>query len=352
MLDYELFKEAGGEKSLSDDDWDKLIKMHPEHVLRYRQFKEFVFPHADICGRISAGWGKVELTPVKRKSRKPKKPTKRSSLPSDEAPQAKKACIETDGDWDSYKEKLLLFLCWRAKGGPGDFTNGWADVTAQLNEYCTTNFTLKEVEAKYVNLMQCYSQFKLATGYSSAGDAIPKTDMDWECLMRERPHYYQELEKLKDAGGFPHVEACSLIKGDTPSKGTIPANLSEYLATGALLIPQSSDNPKPSTGSSESDKAPIQPQSSGHSIASAQAPLSANELSYLLPAAASIVTAAILPGANGHQGSAGAQPVIPPPAAVPAVMTQELHDNLNMFLKTATAYLVMLINEHNQDKEM
>lgn len=64
-----------------------------------------------------------------------------------------------------------------------------------------------------MELMQRYSQFKLATGFSGTPGTAPKDEMDWERLIRERPGHYTQLEKLKDAGGFPHVGVCSLIKG-------------------------------------------------------------------------------------------------------------------------------------------
>lgn len=71
----------------------------------------------------------------------------------------------------------------------------------------------EETNAKYVELMQNYNQFKAATGFTGDPATIPKSDMDWECLMRERPQHYGRLQKFKEAGGFPHAEICSLIKG-------------------------------------------------------------------------------------------------------------------------------------------
>lgn len=129
--------------------------------------------------------------------------------------------------------------------------------------------------------------------------------------------------------------------GDTPPNGMGPATVSDFLATGALELPQPA-------------QIPSQTQSSAHAIASAQASLSASALSYLLPATANIVTSLIPPATNGHPGPAGqaATPGVGNAAGAPAVFSQELHDNLNMFLKTATAYLVMLINDHNQEREL
>ncbi|GMF27910.1 unnamed protein product [Phytophthora fragariaefolia] len=113
------------------------------------------------------------------------------------------------------------------------------------------------------------------------------------------------------------------------------ASISDFLSTGALQMP----NPV---------KIPARAQSSAHAIASAQASISASALSYLLPAAASMA-ASVAPRAVNGSAVPG---VAPATASTPAVFTQELHDNLNMFLKTATAYLVMLINEHNQHREL
>ncbi|KAG6611609.1 uncharacterized protein IUM83_13729 [Phytophthora cinnamomi] len=337
MIDYDLFEEVGGEGSLSEEDWEKIIAKKPEHASRLRQFKESGCPHLELCRRIAESKGGANsTTPPPRVAR-----AKRSTRSDSEAPpKAKKACVEdthATGGWDLYKEKLLLFLCWRAKGEPGFFTDGWAEMTTRLNEYCTTNFTMKETNAKYVELMQNYNQFKTATGFSGDPATIPMSDMDWECLMRERPQHYIKLEKFKEAGGFPHAEVCSLIKGDTPANGMGPASISEYLSTGALQIP---DPTKPPVIANKA-------QSSAHAIASAQASLSAKALSYLLPATANMVAGAVPPTANGSAAATA-----PGVATTPVAMTQELHDNLNMFLKTATAYLVMLINDHNQDREL
>ncbi|KAE9140802.1 hypothetical protein PF005_g506 [Phytophthora fragariae] len=307
MIDYDLFQEVGGEGSLSEEQWEKIIAEKSEHASRLRQFKESGCPHLELCRRIAESKGGATST----------------------APRAKRATSSENG---APKAK---------KGEPGFFTDGWAEMTTRLNEYCTTNFTLKETNAKYVELMQHCNEFKAATGFSGDLASIPKSDMDWECLIRGRPQHYVKLEKYKEVGGFPHAEVCSLIKGDTPPNGMGPASISEYLSTGALQIPNPARNPV----------IPNQTQSSDHTIASAQASLSAKALSYLLPATANMMAAVVPPAANGS--AAGSVPEVPPPAAsAPAVMTQELHDNLNMFLKTATAYLVMLINDHNQDREL
>ncbi|GMF27908.1 unnamed protein product [Phytophthora fragariaefolia] len=215
MLDYDLFKEVGGEDSPSEEEWDKIIAKRPEHASRLRQFKESGCPHVELCRRIAASKGDAGSTSAPRAPR-----AKRTTRSSNEAPTAKKACIEAahkTGGWNLYKEKLLMFLCWRAKGEPGAFTDGWPEMTTRLNEYCSTNFTQKETNAKYVDLMQKYNQFKAATGFSGDPASIPKSDMDWECLMRERPQHYIKLEKFKEEGGFPHAEVCSLIKGTTES---------------------------------------------------------------------------------------------------------------------------------------
>ncbi|KAK1947138.1 hypothetical protein P3T76_001148 [Phytophthora citrophthora] len=347
MSDYDIFKEIGGEEgSLTDEDWQKLIDKRPTHASRFRQFKQHGCAHIDICRRIAAT--KSEDGPVVKAERR----SKRSAQSVNDKQEIKKARVEGDnGGWSLLEEKLLLFLCWKAKNDREVFGDedlkpqGWTDVTEELNKFSTANFNEKEVKDKYVELMQRYSQFKIATGFLGVVESIPKSDMDWERLTRERPGHYAQLEKLKEAGGFPHAEVCSLIKGDTPPNGMDPANTRDYLATGALQIPA---------------PIPIRSQAqSAHAIASAQASLSANALSYLLPATANLVTSMAPSTTNGERSpDAADQPDVAVPVAgvgvgagAPAVFSQELHDNLNMFLKTATAYLVMLINDHNQERE-
>jgi len=65
-------------------------------------------------------------------------------------------------------------------------------------------------------------KFKLATGFSGSTTTIPMNDMDWERLIRERPAHYLQLEKFKEAGGFPHAELCSLIKGTIRAPPLVP----------------------------------------------------------------------------------------------------------------------------------
>ncbi|KAH7488354.1 uncharacterized protein KRP23_2304 [Phytophthora ramorum] len=346
MIDYELFTEVGGGGSLTDQDWDTLITARPENASRLRQFKESGFPHAEICRRIVATQGEstsASGTTSGRPRGRPRNATKRLNQSTAEEPTVKKVRIDVGQDgngWGLREEKLLLFLCWRAKndrevsGDEGLKPQGWQDVVSELNQHYLTHFTEKEVKEKYVELIQRYTQFKAATGYSGVADSAPKDEMDWERLIRERPRFYQQLQKLQEQGGFPHVEACSLIKGDTQPNGMGPVSVSEFLSTGALEIRKPSRTASPA-------------QTSAHAIASAQASLSASALSYLLPATGNIA-ASLQAAANGHPSAsqAGSGPGV---GATPAVFTQELHDNLNMFLKTATAYLVMLINDHNQD---
>ncbi|ETI34414.1 hypothetical protein L914_18308 [Phytophthora nicotianae] len=339
MIDYDLFKEVGGENSLSDEQWDELIEARPEHAARFRQFKELGCAHVDICRRIAASKEEAEATPGRKPKAERKPRTKRATRSDGVQPDPKKA---RSGDgWSLREEKLLLFLCWKAKndrevfGEEGLKPQGWTDVTTELNKFSTANFNEKEVKEKYMDLMQRYNQFKIATGFSGDLSTTPKDEMDWERLIRERPGHYSALERLKDSGGFPFVEACSLIKGDTLPNGMGPTSTSEFLETGALQLPA---------------PAPIPSQThSAHAIASAQASLSANALSYLLPATANLVTSTAPSAANGQ--SEGAIPGVSAPGT-PAVFSQELHDNLNMFLKTATAYLVMLINDHNGQREL
>jgi hypothetical protein len=122
-----------------------------------------------------------------------------------------------------------------------------------------------------------------------------------------------------------------------------PSSLAEFLSTGALQLSQHSSG---SSGVSHG-------QSSARAMASAQASLSANALSYLLPVTTHILNSVAPSATNGHPApAAGPTTGAPGVAGTPAVFSQELHDNLNMFLKTATAYLVMLINEHGHEREL
>ncbi|GMF17144.1 unnamed protein product [Phytophthora lilii] len=111
-----------------------------------------------------------------------------------------------------------------------------------------------------------------------------------------------------------------------------PASVSDFLATGAL---QGAEHG--------------QTHSSARAVAIAQASLSASKLSQSLPATTNPPNPPLSTAESGQTSSATPASEVPSAATAPAVFTQELHDNLNMFLKTATAYLVMLINDHNKE---
>ncbi|GMF17142.1 unnamed protein product [Phytophthora lilii] len=256
MMDYELFKDVGGERSLGDKDWDRLIKNMPQHAQRLRLFKESGFPHVDICRRISAGKEDPNALAGQKVEAEPQAPTagsvKRSNSQEIEAPKAKRVCAPVEHEsvqWSHDMERLLLFLCWRLKNIRGVLVDEgikpqmWLEVAKELNEHVKTNFNKRaycstsldgvlesskllllisiimwcwsseQVKAKYLDLLLHYDRFKLATGYSGVADSFPKTDLKWEQLMRERPRYHGELQRLKDDGGFPHVNICSLITG-------------------------------------------------------------------------------------------------------------------------------------------
>ncbi|KAG7392270.1 hypothetical protein PHYPSEUDO_001374 [Phytophthora pseudosyringae] len=339
MMDYELFQDVGGERNLSDKAWDKLILDLPENAKRLQLFKESGFPHDDVCRRISIE--KDELAELKQEKASPQVTMKRSSGPIGELPDAKRARMNAEQlfRWSPREEKLVLFLCWRAKVDREKSAEGetkpqvWSDVTKELNGLCKTKFNEEQFKNKYLQLMQSYEQSKHVTGFSGDIETTPNSDKDWDKLIADRPQFSLELQRLKEKGGFPHVEVCSLISGDKSIEQVEPASVTEFLVTGAL---------QRSEVKSELNTESI------NAVATAQASLSANALSQLLPAAATAVAASELSDTTGQLGTAAAV-ATPAAAAVPAVMTHELHDNFNMFLKTATAYLVMAINDHNQE---
>ncbi|ETL81445.1 hypothetical protein L917_18223 [Phytophthora nicotianae] len=324
MMDYELFKDVGGERNLSEEIWDQLIVDMPDSAARLSIFKKSGFPHCDVCRRIA----------IERDEGIPT--VKRPIGTIAELPDTKRRQLVHSGarkssqlfTWGPREEKLVLFLCWKAKVKREKTKDNdeatkpkqvFLDATNELNLLCKTNFTEDQFKGKYLELMHGYEQFNKVTGFSGDLDTVPKSDADWDKLIQEHPESSQELQQLKSKGGFPYVELCSLIAGDKSSDGMEPASANEFLVTGAL---------KRSEVGNELNTESV------NAVAAAQATLSANTLSQLLPA-----TATTLP--TGQHDPAA--------AAMPAFMTQELHDNLNMFLKTATAYLVMAINDHNQE---
>ncbi|OWZ23989.1 hypothetical protein PHMEG_0001024 [Phytophthora megakarya] len=332
MMDYELFKDVGGERSLSDKDWDKLILDMPDNANRLQMFKKSGFAHVDVCRHISRG--KDELTEsqqrLERQSPHAPVPAKRTLLPYNKSPEPKRTRVNVKPEfsWGPREEKLLLFLCWRAKldrvksVDEGNKPQVWLETAKELNNICKTNFDDDQFKSKYVELMQLYDQFKRATGFLGDLETVPKTDKEWTQLLQDRPQCSVELQQLQKSGGFPHVEVCSLIAGDQSTEDVEPASVNEFLVTGVLKRTEVKDDLN---------------TESVNTVASAQASLAADILSQQLPET----------NTTGSENEATVLEAV----AAPAGMTQQLHDNLNMFLKTSTAYLVMLINDHNQQSD-
>ncbi|KAF4323640.1 hypothetical protein BBO99_00002193 [Phytophthora kernoviae] len=164
---------------------------------------------------------------------------------------------------------------------------GWVEVIAELNKQCNTSLDKEQIKSKFARLMQEFDTFKEATGFSGDPDTAPQSANDWDQLIDERPEFLNQLVQFKEKNGFPHIELCSLI--------TVS--------------------------------------------------LAANALPFLLPARAATLAAQLQPPARHAQSEAAETPV----GVDPNFFTPELRNNLNTFLKTATAYLVMLINDHNQE---
>ncbi|KUF95121.1 hypothetical protein AM588_10010090 [Phytophthora nicotianae] len=297
MMDYELFKDVGGERNLSEEIWDQLIVDMPDSAARLSIFKKSGFPHCDVCRRIAIERDEGIPTvkrPIGTIAELPD--TKRRQLVHSGARKSSRLFT-----WGPREEKLVLFLCWKAKVKREKTKDNdevtkpkqvFLDATNELNLLCKTNFTEDQFKGKYLELMHGYEQFNKVTGFSGDLDTVPKSDADWTSS-------FKSIQRSSD--------------------GMEPASANEFLVTGAL---------KRSEVGNELNTESV------NAVAAAQATLSANTLSQLLPA-----TATTLP--TGQHDPAA--------AAMPAFMTQELHDNLNMFLKTATAYLVMAINDHNQE---
>ncbi|KUF95130.1 DnaJ subfamily A member 1 [Phytophthora nicotianae] len=277
MIDYDLFKEVGGENSLSDEQWDELIEARPEHAARFRQFKELGCAHVDICRRIAASKEEAEATPGRKPKAERKPRTKRATRSDGVQPDPKKAAggeaaavpvLEGKNDREVFGEEGLK-------------PQGWTDVTTELNKFSTANFNEKEVKEKYMDLMQRYNQFKIATGFSGDLSTTPRTRWTGSGLSA---NVRDITRHLKDSRTL------------VASRDTLPNGMGPTSTTTANLV--TSTAPSAANGQSE-----------------------------------------------------GAIPGVSAPGT-PAVFSQELHDNLNMFLKTATAYLVMLINDHNGQREL
>ncbi|RLN10177.1 hypothetical protein BBJ28_00007242 [Nothophytophthora sp. Chile5] len=366
MQEYELFKAVGGvlgpgSSPLDDNAWEKLIRERPKSAPQLRQFKEHGFPHAEICSRITGDTEDSAQTPPL-----PPPPAdlvvstgKRSSTRAKEdLPEPKKARGEGKRErasWGIVEEKLLLFLYLKARNDPevrsdkGIKARGWLNIVTDLNQHCKTSFnrgTLTDVgslnaaeqcKSKYSRLVQEYDQFKHATGYSGAG-SLPQNEKDWDKLIKERPRFAVQLRQFKEKG-FPHASACSLIAGKSSLRFRMGRNLSDFLATEGHPFPASSDATSQVRALTNTINAASM---SGMS-------LPPNALPFLLPAAVNMATH--LPPTS--QAAAISQLDGAEVAAMdPAFFTTELRDNLNMFLKTATTYLVMLINEHNQANQI
>lgn len=364
MQEYELYKAIGADKNgLEQVDWEREIEQRPKHASLLKQFREHGFAHADICSRIAGDKeDTADASPLPLVS-EDVVGVKRSPTPEETDPELKK--IKLDGkkeraSWKLKDESLMLFLYLRARNdldvrsekGISIRGRGWMEVVTEFNRQCGTNLDKDQVKSKFTRIMAEYEQFKTATGFSGELGTEPRTTSDWDTLLSERPDYNLQLKQFKEKGELPHLELCSLIAGDAPTKGLKQASLSEFMATGVVLVP---DTPAPSESLAQAQSPletelrtsnePLQqtmPSIANITANQPAASAAASALPFLLPAN---LAAQLQPSA-----ARSSQPGTDPAAAMdPAFFTTELRDNLNTFLKTATAYLEMLIEDHNQN---
>ncbi|KAI9911472.1 hypothetical protein PsorP6_008933 [Peronosclerospora sorghi] len=157
MLDYDLYSDVSGDKSLTEGDWKQILAAKPEYTSKFRQLKEYGYHHFDICRRIAALKPEADTVPLTQPSinvgmRKPQ--SKRSSSSDSAKPPIKKMCVGVDkrnGKWDLFNEKLLMSLCWKAKNERKASlheeldTQIWADLTTELKKLCTVKFHESEL---------------------------------------------------------------------------------------------------------------------------------------------------------------------------------------------------------------
>ncbi|RLN44360.1 hypothetical protein BBJ29_006452 [Phytophthora kernoviae] len=329
MQEYELFKSVGGHKGrLDDSDWEQAMREKPRNVTLLKQFKAHGFAHTDICSRIVGDKEDSEdilSLPLVPESSAEIVGLKRSPSVQVSELEIKRARMEARHDPDVRSDK-------------GIRGRGWVEVIAELNKQCNTSLDKEQVKSKFARLMQEFDTFKEATGFSGDPDTAPQSANDWDQLIDERPEFLNQLVQFKEKNGFPHIELCSLITEDSPTTGLKLASLSNFLATGVVQVAGG--------GNVTSHQQQAIPSAvSTASVGSTPVSLAANALPFLLPARAATLAAQLQPPARHAQPEAAETPV----GVDPNFFTPELRNNLNTFLKTATAYLVMLINDHNQE---
>ncbi|GMF27914.1 unnamed protein product [Phytophthora fragariaefolia] len=125
-----------------------------------------------------------------------------------------------------------------------------------------------------------------------------------------------------------------------------PASISEYLVTGKLekvnageALPIITPTTPKATTPVKSPAAHAEPAATAVAATAAATPDDIPSTTSECPPS---TTSEVSGGADAPDDTSAVDPF-------PAAFTQELHDNMNMFLKTATAYLVMLINDHTGD---
>ncbi|KAG7383413.1 hypothetical protein PHYBOEH_009935 [Phytophthora boehmeriae] len=354
MQEYELFKSVGGHRGrLDDSDWEQAMREKPRNVTLLKQFKSHGFAHTDICSRIVGDKEDVEevpTLPLVPESSVEIVGLKRSSSLQESELEIKRVKVDATkrerAAWKLADEKLLLFLYLRARHDPevrsdkGIRGRGWLEVVAELNNHCSTNLDKEQVKSKFTRLMQDYDAFKGATGFSGDPNALPQSGHEWDQLIDERPEFLNQLLQFKEKNGFPHVELCSLITEDMSTSGMKVASVNNFLATGAVLVAAAATLPN--------HQPPVMPSvpsvpSTANTAPAVDSPVSlaANALPFLLPARAANLAAQLQPPAQHAQSEAAEIP-----ASVDSnFFTTELRDNLNTFLKTATAYLMMRISD-------
>lgn len=218
--------------------------------------------------------------------------------------------------------------------------------------------SVDQCKSKYQRLMQEFELYKSVTGYP-ATRAL--TDKEWDRLIEQRQRFAPQLRVLKERG-FPHAETCALITGTTTVQSGAALTACSLIFPSRVYAGEAAENIKQAANVNEliaSESLQLSASSNtSNSTSRSAAPtpsvplpaplaLAANVLPFLLPAAGqpSLPASNRRAADNSSNGTSDSAAVAG--AAASQFFTPELRDNLNQFLKTATAYMVMQLNKQN-----
>ncbi|KAG6616633.1 uncharacterized protein IUM83_13068 [Phytophthora cinnamomi] len=143
--------------------------------------------------------------------------------------------------WNLDLEKHLLELVLSARGGGAAGKSTKKKTWKSIDDAMTARFKCDvqgKCQSKYQRLMAQYKTYQFVSGLRGVGiePGTNKVSLDpsvWEDLAKSVDGNTQATSRMLQCFGFPHVDVCALIAGDSVATGEGGGSLADFVATTA-----------------------------------------------------------------------------------------------------------------------